>query len=703
MKTPLSLLTQHHRRAVWLRPLWILAAGLSLELPLTLLEVPLDFRLKLLGATAVFALLARFWRAPTLRDTAREIDAAAGFNNRLEALVEVGDRCDAFADATREEIGSHLQRHRAPRPYLWIAASILLAVLLPVNAVLFLTAKALVAPPPRVAVVTPETPPAVEPEAPPLPPAAGPPPPAILRWISPEVITKAGPKEEILTSAETESITGLRNLQLHLALNGEERAPLPISSALEPGVKPVVASLLLEPFEGRPYDIVSYYLVADRVRPPNVAPEPIWPPVYSPLQFVIVRPPRDEPMTDPEPEDPAGAVLRTLRQLKDEQLNLARDAFALSHGLPDRDDPQWPELARAAAARQSASLRQTEAVLPLLATHHIPAEVADRLKEAMTAMQASATELARSEPEPATAPATRALSRLTAAEDITARFLWENRLRAAAVIADQAAPKNSDLPDRADTPADRLEKLSARQTAIADQLATHQAADGIFSEQDTVARAVAKLAGENAFPSEINGLIQNAGKSATESATQLNERDLEAAREPAAWAAQLLRDAIDALEAASRRRAEEQLQFAQQSFNSTATELSRPRARPTRASTSSKPICAPPPNANKRSGPPRPPGSSTKWPKRSVSLPCRPISSRCNAPTPRATPRNEASSGTPPPRACVNSPSRPLALPTARIPTAHRSTKPSPICATRRRILIVSPAVIPRRSSRCAG
>jgi hypothetical protein len=570
MKPPSALLQRHHRRAVWLRPLWILAAGLAWCITLAQLEVAFGIRVKLLATAAGLALLARFWRRPTLRDTACEIDAKAGLNNRLETLIELGDRTDAFATATRSEVSSHLVTHRTPRPYLWIAGLGVLATLLAINVALLPRSLAL-APPAHQVAVLPESAPKPRPLA---PPPAGPPPPAVLRWISPDEAIAATGREEFPASAQAESITGLHDLSVTFALNGELRDPLLLAAEVAPGVKDVASALTVAPLDAKPYDVATYFLSAERVRPPNVAPLPVWPPVYSSLQFVEIRPPREEPMSDPAPDDPATAILKALRELKQNQRAVARDSFALGHGLPDKNDLGWSDLLGAGVARQDSVLKQTASALASVVAKNFPSDVSDRLKDATTAMNSAAAALARTDPGAATPPATRALAHLVAAEALAARFIWENRLRDAGAVAAKDQENAADLPDRAETPAGRLEKLAAQQAAIADQLAARSAPPGIFAEQDAVARAIVRLGAEQAFAENVNALIQSAAVAAGESATQLNERDPEAATEPATRAAQSLREALDALEAVARQRAAEQMLAVQRSFNRAATDLS---------------------------------------------------------------------------------------------------------------------------------
>lgn len=575
----LALLRRHHQRAVWTRPLWIATAGLALSLLLIRLEVRPELRWYVAGGTLVLALLFRFWPRRTLRSTASALDARRGLNNRLEAVVELGNRTDPLAEAARAEVQAFLFTHPLPRPYGWIAGAILAVALLTVNIALLLPRAATNAP------VALDTVPVLAPASAPAAavadeslsretPAAST---ASLSWITPDAETSASPQEEIPLSAEAESKTGLRQLTLHLALNGEARPPVAVPGDVEAGVKPVTLSLLLEAFETQPADLVTYYLQAELVRPPGIPAAPVWAPIVSSLQVVEIRPLRDEPVPATNLGDPASAVLQKVREMKRAQLSGLREAFALGHGLKPRSDPEWPDQVRAANARQTTLGAAIAAVAPTLTAAALPREAAELLAAAQTEMEKAAAGLARGDPAAAVPAQTRAAARLAATERVVAKTVLENRDRLAAEAAARAVNEPTlnlaDLPPRETTPAGRLEKLVREQQAIAEQLASRTAAPEVFTEQDRIARTIAKLAAEQALPKDVTELLTSAAAAANEAAIQLNEKDELAATEPATRAAQTLSEALASLEAAGRERAVSELLAAQRLLNRAATDL----------------------------------------------------------------------------------------------------------------------------------
>lgn len=570
-----TLLVQRHRRAQWLLPLWVLVMGLTLDLVLARAGAEPSWRLGALGVATVLAVIARFRPRCTLRETARDLDGRMGSHNRLEALAELVERTDPLAEALRAETDVFLAGHRAPRSYAWFAGLGLLIAL----AVVCVGNRDSWHPRPAVGVqsadgakaraVAPATKP-VEVPPPPVPPVT----PAALRWVAPEAMITAAPKETIPLSFEAESGYGLRNLALHVILNGEARAPLVIEGKIAAGVQPVELALGLEALAVQPYDVVTYFVRAESIRPENAVAAPIGPVLSSSLQLVEVRALREEPMAGVDEDEPASRVLEVLQQLKREQFGVLRDAFALGNELVPRSDPGWSERVREVDAQQKSLGEQVSVAIPSVAAAGIPVGAAEALAAAGAEAQKADTELAREDPAAATIPAGRALARLAAAEKIAAKVARENRARLAAEAAARDAKESeAGLPAREDTPAGRLEKLAALQKALAEQLASRTPTEGIFKEQDGLAREIAKLAGERAFPREIDEALGAAAAAARESANQLNESDPAAATEPATRAAQTLAEALASIEAAGRARAVEELLAAQRALIRAATEL----------------------------------------------------------------------------------------------------------------------------------
>jgi hypothetical protein len=567
------LLHRHHRQALWMRPLWIAVTGLAIGVALIYFKVSLGWRWYLLGATAVVSLVFRAWPRRTLRTTANALDGKLALNNRLEAVVELGERADPLAEAARGEVQSYLATHPWPRPYAWITGLIILALLLPANlAFMFPTSTRTIPGPEKIPMKAPPPPvPVAELPPPSKPVPVGPE--ASITWVKPEADYSASPKEEISLVAEAKSKTGLRKMTLHVALNGESRPPIAVPGEFEAGVKPVTLSLALETLEVRPNDIVTYYLQAEAIRPADAPAEPVWPPVVSPLQIVEIRPFRAEQIAAFDRDDPASAVLEQVEQLKHEQFDALREAFALGNGVTPRSDPQWRDLVKSVGERQTAMGGKIAETTSSLASAGVPREAADLLATAKTEMEKATAALARSEPADAVAPGTKAASRLAATAQSVARTIRENRDRLAAQAASEPVAPVADLPPRETTLAGQLEKLAAEQQAIAGQLASQASPPNAFETQDRVARAIASLAADPSWPKATAQLLNTAAGAAKEAAGQLNEKDDLAATEPATRAAQSLAEALANMDGRGRERATDELLAAQQMLNRAATDL----------------------------------------------------------------------------------------------------------------------------------
>ena len=332
-----ALLRRHHRRALWLGALWVAVAGLTLDLVWARLGVDANLRLLALALATVGAVSARICQRRSHRATARELDAQIASRNRLEAVAELEGRDDPLAAAVRGETDAFLKPRPPPRSYAWFAGLALLAALVvftlagfnPWNFGLPAAPSLAAAPLPKPAPI-------------PVPPTAKPPvppPPATLRWLSPESDITATPKEDVPLAAQAESTAGLHKLVLHFTLNCDPRPDLPLPYAVPSGAQTVPLSLTLDGLDAQPYDLVTYHLSAERVRANAPTSDPAWPAIFSPLQFVEIRPSHDDPVPAAPPggdgaSDGPGQLLELVRQLKLAQLETVRTTFNLDHDLP---------------------------------------------------------------------------------------------------------------------------------------------------------------------------------------------------------------------------------------------------------------------------------------------------------------------------------------------------------------------------------
>ena len=92
-------------------------------------------------------------------------------------------------------------------------------------------------------------------------------PPARIQWKTPASEIKASPIEEVPLQALATSASGLRDMVLEMSVNGQPRlsVPVPADALKAAGSHPVQASIYLDQLEVEPFDVVSYYLRAQRI------------------------------------------------------------------------------------------------------------------------------------------------------------------------------------------------------------------------------------------------------------------------------------------------------------------------------------------------------------------------------------------------------------------------------------------------------
>lgn len=540
------LLTRRHQRGLWLRPLSIVASGFLFALILAALGVGPWYQLSAIGVFIVLGLGARVFSRRTLHDTARRLDERPGARNRLEAVAELGPRTDSLAAALRAEADGYFAQEPLPRSYAWPATIAALAVLLIANVTVlgpgWRSALGALAPKPETAASKP---------------AAAP---ALLRWVTPSQEISVAANEEVPLEAEATSAGGMTGVSLHVTRNGEPLAPIPVVNQLGAGRQQVASALQLAAMSLEPFDVVTYFLKAESTSTAS--------PVSSPLQLVQVENKADVKWGEACSNCSSGCLLDVVRRLKRDQIGVMRDSVALSPGGIPRTEPNWTKLVATVAERQSEIQQETTTIVDELTGSSVPREILAALSEAKTEVDRAATELARSEPASAVEPEGRAIARFAAAERSLAKNI---------VLRREAPPKETvaDLPTRENTPAGRLEKLASEQSKVADQLATRASAAGISSEQERLARDIAKLAAEGELRNNVTTQVKDAADAAKEAALQLAQQDTLAASEPAARAAQALNDAVATMEATGRARGNEELLATQRALLRSATDLQR--------------------------------------------------------------------------------------------------------------------------------
>jgi hypothetical protein len=577
--TPTERLLRAHlrwRKAVW--PLVVLVIGLAASLFVAWLwhsgRAPSShWWTGGLVFTALAAVVVWAARRQGLERSARELDARLAAKNRLEAAHELAASDHALARSQREETavflaGRRIRSHRGALFLLTIAA-VLLALAQPATWLAWtqpwrhVSASAKAAPSPT-------------------------PPPnlASIRWKSPDAEIQATAVEEVPLAARAESSHGLRDLTLEVSLNGEPKlsAPVAVEKLDTAGPREIEASIYLDQIEAQPYDIVSYYLRARRVGADDL------PETTSPVQFVQVKPFRDDVM-----EGPGGDVMGTfplIKALKAAQLRLLKENFLLAHADLARSDATWKSENARVGREQEVLGKKTQDVIDRMISEGAPAEVVNLLAQAKPPMADAAQKIANAANESALAPQGKALGLITELEKFVVKSMAKDgrQLNNPPNVADPfERQRQLELKQRFETQAGELELLAAEQRRLAEDLARSDATptptprpdgkpernriDGTPTERQTkISQRVGALVNGQVFVPEVLAHLGKARDFARDSLRQLDAGDTPAAREPAAAAASELRLAADAMSRAGDEQAKEALVKALQKLSEAAAE-----------------------------------------------------------------------------------------------------------------------------------
>jgi len=539
-----------------------------------------------LASAAVASVLIIRWIIRARRiDTgavARDLDNQWSLQARLEAASELSNNPSAFAAAQRADAATKLAGHRPPRAFAWHAGQFVLIVAL----LLFLAESGIFGF--RIL---------FKPPAPPPPPADIS---ASIEWRSPESELKATAIEEISLVAAADSHTGFRAMSLEISVNGEPRLSRPLDAATlaalaKPGQHPVKLPLYLDETGAVEFDMVAYHLRADRI-PPQVSglkspPSPL-PAITSPLQFVQIRPAREDvEIIKPPPGKGGklGELAAIVGALKAAQLTLLKQNFLLAHAQIDKTGKAWTEANTTVATDQKALAGKVAEAREFAIAAELPALVVDNFTQVIPIMEEASKLISETQNEPAARPQGKALGLITEIEKIIRKIIIDSNAKSA---GGKPPPTNPDpfkdaqrykLPPRKSTAAGQLEQLAQDQT---EQAKKTEPADPSTSpssspadtkppyadEQAELARRAEELAKNQQLSDAAQKAAAQAARDAAAAANQLKQGDVSAARAPAQAAAQTLREAAAAQEKAGREAARAQLEAARRALDDAARE-----------------------------------------------------------------------------------------------------------------------------------
>jgi hypothetical protein len=538
-----------------------------------------------LALTALASALMRRLAPSSLDSTARGLDRSAGAMNRLETAAELEGVDSPLAQAQRDETAAFLGRAspaiRAPWALPWLAAMVLALLVLHLAALATWVLPGL---------LNKASDAAQAPTAEQFPKAS-------ITWKSPEAEIQANPVEEVPTVALVESTTGLRGMALEVSVNGApgKVIPLPATPFDRAGTNTLKASLYMDELGVEPFDVVSYFIRARRITGLKV------PDTTSPIQFVQVRPFRED-VRNAGNLDPDGAKnFNLLRLLKLAQLRSVKENFVLSTtDLPPGNPVRSAENDRV-GRNESALAGKTDEIVQAFIQSGYPAEIIDLLQQAGPLMADASKRILAAQNVQALPVQERALNLIVQTEKFFQKTIAKIPPGAPEPPPDPFRDKQQrDMKKRSETPAGKLEQLAADQQRLSDFLsqsdrpddAGQQAAEtqqsqggsgnGTPGQQEAPQPAAPQSGRENpaqsesgadsgtpaerqtrllqgidallnsntAFPAATEQALREARELAGKSLGQLDRKDEASAREPAAGAAGKLREAAAQMDAA---------------------------------------------------------------------------------------------------------------------------------------------------------
>lgn len=583
-----QVLREQHRWMRYALPLGVAACGLTLALLAGWFLHPSFARVEKWGAlalvwgggvaiTVLAALGVWIFRRRELLHSAQKLDERLSAKNRVEAATMLRDRSDAISQAQRQETEGFLGQTRESRrgtPLALLAAFVGILVLANLVALGTWTR-------PWIIVSTPTSAAAK--------PTPVPPPTASIKWKSPEAETKAGPIEEVPLEAVAESSSGLRGLTLEIAVNGEPKASLPVevTDLAKAGARKIVTSIYLDQLQVEPYDMIAYYLRGRRISDRQNLPETV-----SAIQFVQVKPSRDDIREAVGPGGIGREILSLLTALKVSQLRLIRENFVLMHADVPHASSEWQKENKRVGDEQTTLDTKAGEIIQKLILDGAPPEIVNLLEQARPLIGEAAAKIAAEQNQQAAPPQGKALGLITSAEKFSIKAIVKAQgiMKPGPNVKDPfEKQRNVELKQRFKTKAGELELLVREQKRLADDIAgsspsmpaadippqpdDHSRIAGTAAERQTqMSQRTGALLNGTVFGPETTGHLESAHTQALEALRHLDAQDAAAAVEPAAATARELRLAMDAMLRAAEQQAKEQTESALRDVNKAADE-----------------------------------------------------------------------------------------------------------------------------------
>jgi hypothetical protein len=517
----------------------------------------------IIGIGIVAAILWQTRRRTVLRSAA-EVDAAFGTQNRLEAVTALHEAENPMARAQREETEQFLQQTGlAPRRRGLTALMLCTAVLAFAH---LATLVCWTRPLPHDPTAKSES---LEEKSEKKTEEQFT---ASIEWQSPESEAVATAIEEVPLEAGADSTTGLRDVVLEVAVNGEQKLSQPLKDDLsKPGEHALRLSIYLDQLEVKAYDVVAYHLRAQRISKSKL------PPTVSPVQFIQVKPMREDTFICAGGDKP-NKCFNYVTAIKASQLRLMKENFTLANAEISKDGDEWKTENTRVGTDQNDLATRTEELIQLMGGNNYPSPILDLVRQSQPLMTEAGGKILKTENQPALAPQGKALGYLTEVE----KYLQHQISLAGQNQQPKASdpfqkPKNTELKNRPLTRAAKVEALAKEQSQLAGDLASgntnspvqlptenaksdsNEITGSPGERQAEIKKRIEELLEDPGFDTESLKHLQSSDELAGKSQEQIGNQDLAAASEPAAEAARELQQTAAALRASDGRKTKNEL------------------------------------------------------------------------------------------------------------------------------------------------
>lgn len=523
-------------------------------------------------ALAIVAVLLLGWWCVAQRrwsriGSAQTLDRKWEMKARLETVLELETRDSELATALRTDVARRVADRRSPLALWWFSAlaftalaALVLLTEFGTTAFLALRSK-MNAPAPAKPAPAPPPDDAAKPQNQPSPREGTL---SEITWISPASQSRATAMESVETKARAETQSGLRNAVMRLSVNGGKPIdrPFPADVAARignPGTHELEQTIHLDEFSLNEFDLVTYFIRAERIGTEPAAE------IDSPLQFIQIRPAHEETGNGGDPSP----LIAKVYHFQIAQIQLLQRNFIQTTARIDHANTVWRDPNKTLAADQSGLAGEVDDFLGSRELRSAPAELAELVRKAQTAMGRAGETIAQEENQSALAMQQEALAALTECDRF---FRKSNKAQVPPPVADPFRDReNFALKARSETPAGKLEKLADEQDKLVSALSDPNAdLPGAQAKEAANANQAKGLSEKGGFGPEAKAAAERGSAEAETAVRRLAAADRSSALSAAAASSQALHEAVAALETLGKQSALEDFENERRALNASA-------------------------------------------------------------------------------------------------------------------------------------